>query len=145
MNIVYMNEEQKEKIRAYKREYYKKNRDKIIKNTYKNKMLNTEKYANTRKKYYEKLRKPTVYKYIEIDTNKLAYIGSTINIYKRVCNRKTKNGENGIFGKIYLENPENYKLEIIKEFDTIEEAREYEKTLIKALKPLYNIVYNKLF
>lgn len=24
MNIVYMNEEQKEKIRAYKREYYKK-------------------------------------------------------------------------------------------------------------------------
>ena len=145
MNIVYMNEEQKEKIRAYKREYYKKNIDKIIKNTYKNKMLTPEKYANTRKKYYEKLRKPTVYKYIEIDTNKLAYIGSTINIYKRVCNRKTKTAKTEFLVKFIQKILKTINQRSLKNLILQKKPENMKKTLIKALKPLYNIVYNKLF
>ena len=77
---------------------------------------------------------PCVYMYIEIETGKIAYIGSTKNIGRRKANRKYGTGVQ--FDKIYKENPDKFELFIIGKYESIDIAREEEIKYIKLLKPV---------
>ena len=77
--------------------------------------------------------------YREIESGKIAYIGSTKDIGRRIANRKLGNSP---FDKKYQENPDKFKLSIIGKYESIDIAREEEIKYIKLLKPLYNIKHN---
>lgn len=111
-------------------DYYKNYRDK-----------HKNSFAEYNKKWYNKKYKPVVYKYTEISTNICAYIGSTVNLSMRINTRNygEQNSE-FTFAKIYNKNRDNFVLEILGEFETIEEARDYERLLIKKYQPKYNIL-----
>lgn len=110
----------------YCKEYYKKNKDKLIEYS-----IN---YRISRKQ-------PIVYKYIDITTNEIVYIGSTENLLNRLSHRRTS--ENTAFAKAYREEPEKYKFEIVCETETREQAYEIEKLLINDLNPKFNILKYK--
>ena len=135
----------REKINIYSNQYCKAHKV-WIKQYQNNKEYYLSKGKNWRennkdkiKSYYENLKKNVVYKYTEISTGELAYIGSTSSIKRRVSSRASNTISHVLFDNIYRENPENFKLEIIKEFDTYKDAYEYEYQLIKELQPKYNI------
>lgn len=110
----------------YSKEYYKKNKNKILE------------YS---KNYYINSKQPIVYKYIDITTNEIVYIGSTENLLNRLSHRRTS--ENTAFAKAYREEPEKYKFEIICETETREQAYEIEKLLINDINPKFNILKYK--
>lgn len=124
----------KEERKEYQKQYYLKHKE-----YYKNRKRDNKKEVISAKKYADKFNENIVYKYIQLDTNELAYIGSTGNIYKRLKQRNCSYKSNLYFDKIYRENKENYKFEIIQKTETREQAYELEKKLIKELQPKYNI------
>lgn len=119
----------KEERKEYYKRYYLKNKQK----------RNNKKEVVAAKKYADKFNENIVYRYIQVDTNELAYIGSTGNIYKRLKQRNCTYKSGTYFDKFYRENKENYRFEIIQKTETREQAYELEKKLIKKLKPKYNI------
>ena len=123
----------KEERKEYQKQYYLKHKE-----YYKQKRDNKKEVIYA-KKYADKFNENIVYKYIQLDTNELAYIGSTGNIYKRLKQRNCSYKSNTYFDKFYRENKENYKFEIIQKTETREQAYKIEKELIKKLKPKYNI------
>ena len=110
----------------YNKEYYKNNKDKLIE------------YSTN---YRISRKQPIVYKYIDITTNEIVYIGSTENLLHRLANRRTS--ENTAFAKAYREEPEKYKFEIVCETETREQAYEIEKELIREIQPKYNVLKYK--
>lgn len=110
----------------YSREYYKKNKDKLIN------------YATN---YRNSKKSPLVYKYTEINSNEIVYIGSTENLQYRINNRNST--EDTIFANIYREEPEKFIFEIICTTNTREEAYELEKELIRQYQPKYNVLKYK--
>lgn len=72
----------------------------------------------------KKHAEPCVYMYIEIETGKIAYIGSTKDIGRRIANRKYGTGVT--FDKNYKENPDKFELFIIGKYESIDIAREEE-------------------
>ena len=130
--------EKREQIIEKKHNYYLENIEKCKAqgrlSYYKNKEFNKQKYENSKQNI--------VYKYTEISTGELAYIGSTCNQYERLRRRMSKSA-NVKFDKIYQNNPENYSFDIICYTNSREEAYELEKYYIKTLHPKYNIVFNK--
>ena len=82
---------------------------------------------------------PCVYMYREIESGKIAYIGSTKDIGRRIANRKRSNSP---FDRKYQQNPDKFELFIIGKYESIDIAREEEVKYIQKLKPLYNIKHN---
>lgn len=127
----------KEERLKKRREYYRTHRERILEyqKTYN---ANHKDLVNKRKlKYKQSHNKFCIYKFIEISTNELAYIGSTNNHLIRNMNRKSQPRVK--FDFIYSQNPDNFKFEIIQEVDTREEAYEIENNLIKQYQPKFNI------
>lgn len=142
----------KDKIREHQKEYYTNNKDKIKEHQkehqeyHKTYYTNNKDRLNTNSTIYQKewrkqFEKPLVYCYKDLD-NEIVYVGSTKNLYKRLSTRKCK-ASKGYFDKVYKETPEHFTLEIVKEFDVLKDARNYESMLIKTLHPKYNIQGNK--
>ena len=123
-------EERIQRRRESARKYYWKHRDEPD---------FVEKYAVKNKKYNENQKQPCVYMYREIETGKVAYIGSTNYIQKRISTRKRSNSP---FDKKYQQNPDKFELFIIGKYESIDIAREEEIKCIQKLKPLYNIKHN---
>lgn len=99
-----------------------------------------QKWRNRCLEQKNKHTEPCVYMYREIETGKIAYIGSTKNIGRRKANRKYGTGVP--FDKIYKENPDKFELFIIGKYESIDIAREEEVKYIQKLKPLYNRKHN---
>ena len=140
-------EEKKQAHKLAQQKWINKNKEYYKKYYINNK--NNEEHIRKRNKtnldYYYRHKddiKPIVYKYIEISTGDLAYIGSTGNLNRRINSRVCKKKRGSHFDILYRENPDNFKFEIICEFDTREEAYEYEYSLIRELKPKYNVKIN---
>ena len=117
-----------------------KHTDEIIKSTkhyYKN---HCEDYNEIRAAYKKRTSIPCVYMYREIESGKVAYIGSTKDIGRRVANRKRSNSP---FDKKYQQNPDKFDLFIIGKYESIDIAREEEIKCIQKLNPLYNIAHNR--
>lgn len=133
-------QKKKEELKQKKHEYYLKHRDELIESNMNYYNNHREEYKEIRAAYKKRTSIPCVYMYRENETNKIAYIGSTVNISRRIANR---NKGMCPFDKIYKENKDKYKLEILKEYESIEQAREDEINYIKKLKPLYNIAHNR--
>ena len=132
-------QKKKEEIKQKKHEYYLKHKDEIIKsnkNYYNN---HREEYKEIRAAYKKRTSIPCVYMYREIESGKVAYIGSTKDIGRRVANRKRSNSP---FDKKYQKNPDKFELFIIGKYESIDIAREEEIKCIQKLKPLYNIAHN---
>ena len=132
-------QKKKEEIKQKKHEYYLKHKYEIIKsnkNYYNN---HREEYKEIRAAYKKRTSIPCVYMYREIESGKIAYIGSTVNISRRIANRKRSDSP---FDKKYQQNPDKYQLSIIGKYESIDIAREEEIKYIQKLKPLYNIAHN---
>lgn len=133
-------QKKKEEIKQKKHEYYLKHKDELIEanmNYYNN---HIEEYKEIRAAYKKRTSIPCVYMYREIESGKIAYIGSTKDIGRRKANRKYGTGVP--FDKIYKENPYKFELFIIGKYESIDIAREEEIKCIQKLKPLYNIKHN---
>ena len=98
-----------------------------------------QKWRNRCLEQKKKHAEPCVYMYREIESGKIAYIGSTKDIGRRIANRKRSDSP---FDKKYQQNPDKYQLSIIGKYESIDIAREEEIKCIQKLKPLYNIVHN---
>ena len=133
-------QKKKEEIKQKKHEYYLKHKDEIIKSNMNYYNNHREEYKEIRAAYKKRTSIPCVYMYREIESGKIAYIGSTKDIGRRIANRKR--GTNVPFDKKYNENPYKFELFIIGKYESIDIAREEEVKYIKLLKPLYNIVHN---
>lgn len=99
-------------------------------------------YRNGENRCFDQKKKhtePCVYMYREIESGKIAYIGSTTNMSIRIANRKRSNSP---FDKKYQQNPDKFELFIIGKYESIDIAREEEIKCIQKLKPLYNIAHN---
>lgn len=132
-------QKKKEEIKQKKHEYYLKHKDEIIKsnkNYYNN---HREEYKEIRAAYKKRTSIPCVYMYREIESGKIAYIGSTTNMSRRIANRKRSNSP---FDKKYQKFPDKFELIIIGKYESIDIAREEEIKYIQKLKPLYNIAHN---
>lgn len=132
-------QKKKEEIKQKKHEYYLKHKDEIIKsnkNYYNN---HREEYKEIRAAYKKRTSIPCVYMYREIESGKIAYIGSTTNMSRRIANRKRSNSP---FDKKYQKFPDKFELFIIGKYESIDIAREEEIKYIQKLKPLYNIAHN---
>ena len=127
--------EHKEYYKQKFKEYYQKNSNKLLEKAKKWRKQNPQKI----KEYYENLKQNCVYAYRDIDTNEIVYIGSTGNIVRRVQARKCKRKSNIPFDNLYKNSPEKYKLEILCETETREQAYEIEYEYINEFKPKYNI------
>ena len=123
-------DEHRTKVNEYALNYYYKHRDEPE---------FVEKYAVKNKKYNENQKQPCVYMYREIESGKIAYIGSTNYIQKRISTRKRSNSP---FDRKYQQNPDKFELFIIGKYESIDIAREEEVKYIQKLKPLYNIAHN---
>ena len=133
-------QKKKEEIKQKKHEYYLKHKDEIIKSNMNYYNNHREEYKEIRAAYKKRTSIPCVYMYREIESGKIAYIGSTKDIGRRIANRKY--GTAVTFDKIYKENPDKFELFIIGKYESINIAREEEIKYIKLLKSLYNIKNN---
>lgn len=132
-------QKKKEEIKQKKHEYYLKHKDELIESNMNYYNNHREEYKEIRAAYKKRTSIPCVYMYREIESGKIAYIGSTKNIGRRLSKRKQSETH---FDELHTENPDKFKLEILKEYESIDIAREDEINYIKKLKPLYNIRYN---
>ena len=124
-------EERIQRRRESARKWYNKHKDDLYW---------IQKWRNRCLEQKKKHAEPCVYMYREIESGKIAYIGSTKDIGRRIANRKY--GTVVTFDKIYKENPDKFELFIIGKYESINIAREEEIKYIKLLKPLYNIKNN---
>ena len=124
-------EERIQRRRESARKWYNKHKDDLYW---------IQKWRNRCLEQKKKHAEPCVYMYREIESGKIAYIGSTKDIGRRIANRKYGTGVT--FDKIYKENPDKFELFIIGKYESIDIAREEEIKYIKLLKPLYNKKHN---
>ena len=85
--------------------------------------------------------KSFIYQIVCPITNDVVYIGYTINPKSRFSyhlNNGFEFNKKALFIRWLLSKNLTPKFEIIKEFNSISEAKEYEKYLIKSLNPILN-------
>jgi len=98
----------------------------------------------------ENVKKSGVYKILNITTGDY-YIGSSVNLYHRICQHYSKLRKN-IHGNSKLQNSYNkygessFKVEILS-YETLENVRKVEYDLIEKEKPAYNLIniYNEYY
>ena len=103
-------------------------------------------YSDNYKEYLYNLLhdgdRPVVYEYRNLNDD-IVYIGSCINLRNRIEQRLTKSKI--YFDRIYRKNPEKFKIYIIKECSSLDEARELEKKMIWKFLPEYNVAHKQNF